>query len=678
MAPKSPLPLPEGFDNAETYVDSLLDTITSSELVQNLCGGVHILDFLTREPDLYSTLLPASWRDWFHTQEMGHILDLLMRDDLQQFDSSRASDSPGSTDDGGCHANDGGANGAKPSTYHGGPAPPESLLQYIRIIRRHSLNRDRQSTVHSKSASSTGKPTAMSRQVSVGMKPKKIHEVENLARYVDNLTSDVSQSSGVEITHVVDFGSGQNYLGRSLASKPYNKRVVAIESKRHNIDGAKGMDIAARLREKDKVMRNKKEYRSLQVGQDGISDKAGAGFPKIKASSLCREPVEAIASSNSSSQAAVSSNTEGMGSVQYIEHELQNGDLSDVIAQITPIEPTNPALLQTNGHDEHIAMSTQDNEFEELKEVAKRQSHSSLSNSQTSSGVSLRSQPIETANQQSPRLIVVSLHSCGNLLHHGIRSLILNPAVAAVALVGCCYNLVTERLGPPTYKLPTLRTSNPRLDRTSSACDPHGFPISERVATYRHKHGEGVRLNITARMMAVQAPRNWTAVESEAFFIRHFFRTLFQRILVDRGVVSKPSAADENIGGIPRGWTGEDQAIIIGSLRKSCYTSFRAYVRGAIAKLAGDPKRSQDIAEKMKSLTDDEIDDYESINLSKKKELSIVWSLMAFSAGVAESLIVVDRWLFLKEQSEVRDCWVEAVFDYKQSPRNLIVVGIKQ
>jgi len=33
----------------------------------------------------------------------------------------------------------------------------------------------------------------------------------------------------------------------------------------------------------------------------------------------------------------------------------------------------------------------------------------------------------------------------------------------------------------------------------------------------------------------------------------------------------------------------------------------------------------------------------------------------------------------LKEhQDVVKDAWVEAVFDYEQSPRNLVVVGIKR
>ena len=51
---------------------------------------------------------------------------------------------------------------------------------------------------------------------------------------------------------------------------------------------------------------------------------------------------------------------------------------------------------------------------------------------------------------------------------------------------------------------------------------------------------------------------------------------------------------------------------------------------------------------------------------------------MAFSATVVESLIVTDRWLFLRQHTDlVRQCWVEAVFDYKESPRNLVVVGVK-
>ena len=88
--------------------------------------------------------------------------------------------------------------------------------------------------------------------------------------------------------------------------------------------------------------------------------------------------------------------------------------------------------------------------------------------------------------------------------------------------------------------------------------------------------------------------------------------------------------------------------------------------------------RGTEIQRRMEDVTDEDIMRYEAKFRAKKKELSIVWSLMAFSASVVESCIVLDRWLYLREQAEVRDCWVETVFDYKQSPRNLAVVGIKR
>lgn len=255
----------------------------------------------------------------------------------------------------------------------------------------------------------------------------------------------------------------------------------------------------------------------------------------------------------------------------------------------------------------------------------------------------------------------------------------MNDSVKAVAMVGCCYNLVTERLGPPSYKLPTLRPSHPRLDRSASAYDPHGFPMSKRLASYKHRHGEGIRINITARMMAVQAPENWTTTDCEGFFTRHFYRALLQRVFMDVGVVEKPSALEADFGsGSPRGWSGGGQPIIIGSLRKSCYSNFVTYARGAVEKIGEDSVHGASIKERMGGLSDSQLLDYYENFKHKKYELSLIWSLMAFSAGVMESVIVVDRWLWLKEQEEVSQCWVQTVFEYEQSPRNLVVVGIKR
>ena len=618
---KSQLPLQAEYVTADDYVEALLSFITSCDLLQKLCGGVHILDFLTREPDLYNDILPKEWRDWFQSKDISDILDLLMREDVKSLMALYEYD--------GCSLSN------VQARWRGHPLPPLSLLDYISDVREHSLDR-----TFRVGGSPDSRVPALVRNVSVGMKPKKIHEVENFAGYVDKLTKDVAQSSSYDITHIVDFGSGQNYLGRALASEPYNRHIVAVESKKVNISGAMDMDVTAKLAKKDKILRNKKEFRREESTRRenglGTIDSETAVTYQDSSPYYADTPVgmNGIKSHN-----RVALSTEGGGRIQYIEHLIEDGDLQNVSKQIRP----NPNPVYFGGR------SNSSGSF---------QTHETTS------------EPLQ--------LMVISLHSCGNLLHHGLRSLILNPCVKAVAMVGCCYNLVTERLGPPTYKLPTLRPPHPRLDRTSSICDPHGFPMSERLARYQHKHGEGVRLNITARMMAVQAPQNWTAAESEAFFTRHFYRALLQRIFLDRGVVEKPMTEDDVVGGgSPRGWSGAGQPIVIGSLRKACYTSFTAYVRGAVAKIAMDRKRGSFIAGRMVDLTDEEIDAYEEKYKAKRKELSIVWSLMAFSAGVVESTIVVDRWLYLREQKEVKDCWVEVVFDYKQSPRNLAVCAVK-
>jgi hypothetical protein len=600
MPPAKVIPFADDFASADEYVDSLLRFSAASTIFQTLCGGVHILDFFTREPSLYHKVIPEEWRSWLLAQESMDLLNLLMRDDLEQ----------PRTDD-----------------------PPESLIAYIREIRKHSLQRSLPTREK--------KETKLPRHVAVGMIPKKIHEVSNFADYVVRAADDVSTKSGKEITHFVDFGSGQNYLGRTLASPPYNKHIVAVESKELNINGAKRMDVFAGVGEREKVMRNKKVYRQLQdslTPVDQMKDKARRraakpqNLPAPETADL--RPIKDLAT--------IYTPAEGKGYMQYVEHVVRDGDLSDVVEQIEKMKLAAPSgnLQFVNGESENP----------ELPQVLD-----------------------EISKAEDIRLMAVSIHSCGNLSHHGIRSLILNPAVHAIAIVGCCYNLLSSRLGPSTLKHPHIRRNlkainAPQNEKEVSDCDPHGFPMSERLATYGD---EGVRLNITARMMGVQAPQNWTAKESDSFFTRHFYRALLQKVFLDYGVVSKIQG-DENSPECT-------QPVIIGSLRKGCYGSFRTYVRGALEKLKADPARSVPLTERMANITDEEIDEYAQNVDVLKKELSVTWSLMAFSAGVVESLIVVDRWLFLREHGDlVRDCWVEPVFEYNQSPRNLVVVGIKR
>ncbi|KAI9647599.1 hypothetical protein NHQ30_003984 [Ciborinia camelliae] len=636
MPPEKSLPYPDDFSNADEYVDSLLHFATTSTIFQTLCGGVHILDFFIREPSLYHKILPEEWRDWLLSCPSMDLLDLLIRDDL-----SLPRDDP----------------------------PPESLIKYIQDIRKHSLIR----SVEKENLSTTKLP----RHVAVGMIPKKVHEVTNFADYVVRVADSVKEESAKEITHFVDFGSGQNYLGRTLASPPWNRWIVAVESKGGNIEGAKSMDVLAGMAEREKVMRNKKVFREKIMGEIGKTKRV-EGKRDEEADLRPARDLQTIYTPS-----------DGKGYIQYVEHRVEDGDLSDVVSQI-----------------ENLKVSAPDGNLNTISE----------SGSATPATEDIISR-VSEASPPEINLMAISIHSCGNLSHHGIRSLLLNPSVHAIAIVGCCYNLLSERLTSPSYKHPLLRPNlralnlpSPSPSSTPASADPHGFPMSNRLATYNET---GITLNITSRMMGVQAPANWTAKESDSFFTRHFYRALLQKLFLDYGVVqaipldtsdhmtsSKTSQAcdsPECNGEKQEQETITTTPIIIGSLRKSCYTSFTTYVRGAMQKLttqappsSSSPSSqepqiprsniSSHVRARLASLTDADIASYESQYDRQRKELSIMWSLMAFSAAVVESLIVVDRYVFLQEavsRGECRDAWVECVFEYALSPRNLVVVGVK-
>ncbi|KAL2220329.1 methyltransferase domain-containing protein [Thermoascus aurantiacus ATCC 26904] len=649
MMPKTPLPLSEEWKDPDSYIDSLLSFATSSELFRNLCGGVHILDFLTREPDLYTSLLPEDWRAFFDKHDIQDILFLLLREDIKPLRDRVSA------------LKDQATNGATQdeNKWRGGPLPPISLLDYILDIRRFSLRRE--------FTPPSPKNAEIPRHIAVGMNPKKYHEVQNFSRYVADLSTNVERTRGKPISHIVDFGSGQNYLGRTLASPPYNKHIIAIERKHDYVSGAKDLDIQAKFAERKKkiVIRNKKSKKEKQVPQEKPS-----GCPDCRQDeSYMKEDLGESGSSDT-----VNGQDESVTVINVFRELDLGADDFSWIGNKVPKKVADDEELKPKGTISYIEHEIQDGYLEPIIKHVVRPEAIDLEKTEDGTVVAIDTDDRKASDAS---VMVVSLHSCGNLVHHGVRSLVLNPSVAAVAMIGCCYNLVTERLGPATWKLPVLRSLHPRLSQTATAYDPHGFPMSKRLEEYPHESGTGIKFNITARTMAVQAPYNWGADDSEGFFIRHFYRALLQRILVDRGVVPKPTIP-ANIYEMPESSDSGGTALIVGSLRKAAFASFPAYVRAAVAKLVRDPTYGAKIEEKLTGLSDEELERYLKDYSPAKKNLSIAWSLMAFSACVVEAIIVVDRWQFLREHDVVKECWVEPVFDYSESPRNLVVVGIKQ
>jgi len=357
------------------------------------------------------------------------------------------------------------------------------------------------------------------------------------------------EAGGDSISHVIDYGSGQAYLSRTMAKK-YGHNVVGIESRTVNIDGAKSLDIMY-----DRIAQRRLKKRARECGYGECADDHKGG------------------------------------SLQYVQAFISDGNIGSVVDAIHDI-------------------------------------------------------PGDSDHPKPKSLLLTSLHSCGNLVHHALSAFRDTPSVHAVALIGCCYNLLTEKRGA-SFKPPYLRNPHPRLTATATAGDPQGFPISVALTE------KDIQLNITARSMACQAPANWTTETCADFFERHFYRAVLQRIFIDRGLVDPLST--------------ESEPIIIGSLKKGSFDSFSAYIVAAVKKLGWEDRIN---------VTLGEANEYIRKFEHRKKELSVVWSLMAFSAGICESIIVVDRWLFLREMG-CQKAWVEAAFDHSESPRNFVVVGIR-
>lgn len=629
MPQQSALPLSEEWTDPDAYVDALLSFATSSALFRHLCGGVHLMDFMIREPDIYTTLLPESWRAFFDLHDVHDILQLLLWEDLEPL----LAQSRSNTDQNG-------------QGWRGAALPPADFLEYVHTIRRLSLRRDF-TPLH------TGTPS-IPKKIAVGMNVKKYHEVAHFSRYVDELCATVAQRRGDEITHVVDFGSGQSYLGRTLACHPYNRHIVAIERKHQYIRGAKGYDAQAKLIEE------KKEVRMYNAKENCPDCRKCRRRAAAEAAETPPEPDAEKTSSDGDSEVAminvfrdISLDPSEIGFHPAAKAPPRPQKKQRKQRAIEPDEPKHEGVMDYIEHDIKDGY---------LEPIIQHVVQAPTAEGETSQNVA---QPVD------PRVMVISLHSCGNLLHHGVRSLVLNPSVKAIAMIGCCYNLVTERLGPATYKLPVLRSMHPRLTKDALAYDPHGFPMSKRMEDFEHDSGTGVKINITARSMSLQAPQNWTRQECEGFFTRHFYRSLLQRVFVDRGVVPKPTNT-ENLYG-----DESDSPLIIGSLPKKAFESWTSYVRAAVDKLSRNPNNGDRVKAGMANITDEELDRYAERYQARKKNLSVAWCLMSFSAALIEAIIVVDRWQFLREDESVKDCWVEPVFDFSQSPRNLAVIGIK-
>lgn len=228
-------------------------------------------------------------------------------------------------------------------------------------------------------------------------------------------------------------------------------------------------------------------------------------------------------------------------------------------------------------------------------------------------------QELQAWCQGEPSMLV-GLHACGSLSEHMIRLFTATTEITQLAFAGCCYNHI----------------------KLISPSQPDGFPVS------RHMREKELRLSTSAMITGCQAPTNWAHDPSSSFSRKYFFRAVLEKLLFDKGFT-------------------DVQHRPVWGIRTGDLRDFESYAARALDRLG--LKVGIDV-------TEDELKDYESRFVGREGETAILWTLSVLLCRVVESVIALDRWFYLVEQGSM-DVKVLPMFDYRLSPRNLVITARK-
>ncbi|KAJ2609219.1 hypothetical protein EV177_004577 [Coemansia sp. RSA 1804] len=253
------------------------------------------------------------------------------------------------------------------------------------------------------------------------------------------------------------------------------------------------------------------------------------------------------------------------------------------------------------------------------------------------------------------RWMLCGLHACGNLSSAILKTFAESDA-AAVVLVPCCYNHISEAV-------PESKAS----DQTAPTV---GFPLSHGVLRSAH-------LGIDALKSACQASGRWETDAAGALgaFKRGYHRALLHYLMITHGQLSvedsipvvgkvtnndlKAVIARGDVAAAPPSGSGETKA------EAEAGREFAVYALAALEKMkhAWRPTVVQ-CAECQRSMD------------HGLQQIAAVWTLKAITGPLVESLLIVDRALYLREccgdGGTVR---AFALFDVVDSPRNLVLVA---
>ncbi|KIJ54760.1 hypothetical protein M422DRAFT_64012 [Sphaerobolus stellatus SS14] len=244
-------------------------------------------------------------------------------------------------------------------------------------------------------------------------------------------------------------------------------------------------------------------------------------------------------------------------------------------------------------------------------------------------------------------VLFVALHACGTLTPDIFRCFLENcnkghpvrggsdgPSWYASGLVvaGCCYNLMS-----------------PDLD----------FPLSNLVKEEQNALNSSLYLAYNHRSLAAQSPLQWSLTPASRKTAELAIRKVVYRALFGKLALAgkSPGHADD---------LQDDRILKIGRLPDTVYTSIETFISEAERKTGTKIQRPIPVL-------DDGGDDTEYSELLSC--LEVLHALRSRIGPVVESLIIVDRYLYLVENLQGRKVAAINLFDQAQgSGRNVVLV----
>ncbi|CAN6486245.1 unnamed protein product [Victoria cruziana] len=446
--------------------------------------------------------------------------------------------------------------------------------------------------------------------ISQGMNMKKKHEVEILAAVITTIADDIGAKT------VIDVGAGQGYLAQVLSFQ-CKLPVVALDASPHH--GTVTSSRAERIR---------KHYLAQALKLNGNRK---LNVPKTVTCNI---------------------------------HS------SDVLTSFsaTLCEKNDTELVENSGNDHGMPSEM-----------------TSQGNASTNGNESMK-----------PSLLLAGLHACGNLSVNMLRTFLDCKEVKAVVSIGCCYNLLSEE----------------QCTGDGQQC---GFPLSDGVKS------SGLILGKNARDLACQSAERWASLTSEVAYQNfeiHAFRAAFQLALYKHhpNIVERSPSIGRQGKALRRRWMGKalqsqlvlnhggvSDATDIGSLNKD-----KDFECAKVAEVEEHFKQGQtnEIRDRCNQSTHESDShftrndryvlfeefcnsglgrlglgpsniDFYSIWREALPYFELIgpyWSLRAALGPLVETLILLDRLLFLQEKGGTAKAKLFSLFDPIISPRNMAII----